>query len=316
MAATPGLCIGFVPAGRPAIVVHGGVGSSPEWSDGCRRAVEGAVGPLQEGGDALDAAVRAVVALEDDGRFNAGSGSVFRMDGKTVEMDAAVMDSRGMMGCVAALRGVKNPVRAARAVADTPHVFFAGEGARELAARRGVSEPHVPSAHARERVRRLLEQVRKDDRADWRAPWRSFDVRANWNFSTPYDEVLRGCDTVGAVAVDRAGRFAVANSTGGASPMLCGRVGDSPIPGCGFWAGPAGAVAATGVGEEIIRSLLARTVYDILSLGRSPLEAARAGVAIVPQGIAVGVLAVSAEGLAWCANREMSTACWPAAAEA
>ncbi len=304
---------GFVAAPRPSILVHGGAGAPAAWSDGCRAVVEAVHIDLAAGGEALDAAVKAVRMMEDDGRYNAGSGSVFRMDGETVEMDAAVMDSRGRMGCVAALREVKNPVRVAREVAETPHVLLAGPGAREFALRRGLGEVHVPSAHARERAARARAILVRGERTEWRPAWRSVDLRALWNFPKPYDEVVGGCDTVGAVVQDREGRFAVATSTGGATPMLCGRVGDSPLPGCGFWAGPAGAVTATGIGEEIIRALLARTVYDFLALGRTPLEAVRAGAALLPAEVSIGIIAIADGGLAWCANRDMALASRPSA---
>lgn len=80
------------------VVAHGGAGSPAELSDGCEKACQAAFALLQEGKSALDAAVEAARILEDDGRFNAGSGSVLRLDGKTIEMDAGVMDSKNNMG--------------------------------------------------------------------------------------------------------------------------------------------------------------------------------------------------------------------------
>jgi L-asparaginase/beta-aspartyl-peptidase (threonine type) len=84
-----------------AIVVHGGAGSPRAHDDGCRLAARRAVEELSLGADALEAAVGAVVAMEADGRFNAGSGAVLCMDGATVEMDASIMDTRGRLGAVA-----------------------------------------------------------------------------------------------------------------------------------------------------------------------------------------------------------------------
>ena len=46
------------------------------------------------------------------------------------------------------------------------------------------------------------------------------------NFRDPDDH-----DTVGAVACDADGNMAYATSTGGITAKMCGRVGDSPIPG-------------------------------------------------------------------------------------
>jgi L-asparaginase / beta-aspartyl-peptidase len=76
--------------GKSAIVVHGGAGSPPSYREGCEKAAALAMSVLEDEGSALDAAIRAVVSMEDDGRFNAGSGSVFCLDGETVEMDAAL----------------------------------------------------------------------------------------------------------------------------------------------------------------------------------------------------------------------------------
>ena len=119
---------------EPIVVVHGGTNSPVEWADGCQAAADAAYAVLRAGGSALDAAVAAVKVMEDDGRFNAGVGSFLRLDGETIETDAGVMDSAGRIGAVAALRGYRHPVDAARAVMDTPHVLLAGEGAGRLAA--------------------------------------------------------------------------------------------------------------------------------------------------------------------------------------
>ena len=104
------------------MVVHGGVGNrsdGEEPRDGCDSAAREGLSLLQQSEEALAAAVRAVVMLEDDERFNAGTGSIRRSDG-SIEMDAAVMDSQGRLGAVCALQRVKNPVLVARRVVDTP----------------------------------------------------------------------------------------------------------------------------------------------------------------------------------------------------
>src|SRR4030042_3853814 len=103
------------------IVVHGGAGSPSPFSDGCKTACESAFSLLEAGKNALDAVVEAARMLEDDGRFNAGSGSALRLDGKKIEMDASVMDSEATLGMVMAIRDVKNPIVVARAVMNTPH---------------------------------------------------------------------------------------------------------------------------------------------------------------------------------------------------
>ncbi len=111
-------------------------------------------------------------------------------------------------------------------------------------------------------------------------------------------------DTVGAVARDRDGRFAAANSTGGVSLMLPGRVGDSPIVGAGLYAGPNGAVATTGVGEEIIRRALSKHVYDRLDRGAN--RACESGLRLFPKSVPIGIIAVDRRGAAEAANRNMA----------
>jgi L-asparaginase/beta-aspartyl-peptidase (threonine type) len=223
-------------------------------------------------------------------------------------MDASVMDSHGGIGCVAAIRRVKNPVLVAREVMKSPHALLCGEGAVGFARACGFEDYYRPSSHARE----VYEEIRKalsDGRfEEMRAAWRSFDLRRHWNFPVSYEKVFAGCDTIGVVALDAAGTLATACSTGGASPMLHGRVGDTPLIGCGFYAGPAAAVATTGIGEEIIRRMLARAVYDRISQGEDVGRACELAVASVPREVPVGVIAISRRGSAIAANRDMAAA--------
>jgi len=291
----------------PIVVVHGGTRSPEEWSDGCLVAAERGAAVLADGGSALDAVVAAVVSLEDDGRFNAGCGSFLRLDGKTIETDAGLMDSDGRIGAVAAMRGVKNPVLAARAVMDTPHLLLAGEGASRFAEARGLEAVRdLPTRAAVARHERVLRILR--ERTSKRPAWRDADLEAIWNFPGDLPEELRPEDTVGAVARDARGMFAAANSTGGAVPMMLGRVGDSPLPGAGFWAGPAGAAATTGIGEEIVRRLAAERVYAAIARGSSPESALDEVVATFPEVFSFGAVAVSADGHGVGANRTMAQA--------
>jgi beta-aspartyl-peptidase (threonine type) len=84
-----------------------------------------------------------------------------------------------------------------------------------------------------------------------------------------------GGGTVGACAIDRAGHVAAATSTGGITFKRPGRVGDTPLPGCGTYADDqAGAASATGHGESIIRVTMSRSLIDRLRAGASAHEAA------------------------------------------
>jgi beta-aspartyl-peptidase (threonine type) len=126
-----------------AIIVHGGAhpvaDDKVEASDrACLAAVEAGATILANGGSALDAVEAAVRVLENDPVFNAGYGSALNADGE-VENDAAVMEGEKLAaGGVASIRGVRNPISAARKVMDTEHVLLSGEGARRFAESAGV----------------------------------------------------------------------------------------------------------------------------------------------------------------------------------
>lgn len=287
------------------IVTHGGVGSPAQFSDGCKAACESAFQLLEKGKSSLDAVIEAARILEDDGRFNAGSGSALRLDGKTIEMDASVMDSRGNIGIVMAIRNVKNPILVARAVIDTPHVALSGEGATAFARRKGFEPFYNVSHHAIERYRRIKQLIKQGELTKMSPNWKGFNIKYLWNFDNfSYEQTF--CDTIGAVAMDKKGVFAVANSTGGFSPMLLGRVGDSAMVGCGFYAGTYGAITATGAGEEIIRKILTKTIYDMISKGEDIKRACIKGIEMFPPEIKIGIIAISKKEFSVVANTEMA----------
>jgi L-asparaginase / beta-aspartyl-peptidase len=264
-----------------AIVVHGGAGRLPtddaraeRMRAGAAAAVEAGHEVLAAGGAALDAVEAAVVVLEDDAEFNAGRGAALTEYGR-VELDASVMDGTSRAaGAVAAVRGVRNPVRAARAVlAEGRHVLLVGAPATEFAATAGL-EFESETWFVTERERLALNRVTESHAAGARG-------------------------TVGAVARDSRGRLAAATSTGGVSGQRLGRVGDSSLIGAGTWADDATvAVSCTGHGESIIRSALAHEVDALLRHRRLDLPQA-CSVAI--EGLGRwgqdgGLIAVSAHG--------------------
>jgi beta-aspartyl-peptidase (threonine type) len=229
-----------------AIVVHGGAGGSisdparvERMRAGAAAAVAAGHAVLAAGGAALDAVEAAVVVLEDDPEFNAGRGAALTEYGR-VELDASMMDgTTRAAGAVAAVRGVRNPIRAARAVlTDGRHVLLVGPPAIEFAATAGLGfESETWFVTERERV--ALARLKEGDAAGARG-------------------------TVGAVARDGEGHLAAATSTGGVSGQRLGRVGDSPLIGAGTWADETVAVSCTGHGESIIRTALAHEVHALL----------------------------------------------------
>src|SRR5262249_34040764 len=152
-------------------------------SDGPEAAAAAALAALERGGSSLDAAIAGTVVLENDPRFNAGTGANIRLDGKTIEMDAALMSGEGRFAAVGAIEGVKNPILVARAVMDsTPHLFLVGEGATRFAHKMGFEDvvPTCPEAEAkyRARMKRLREVFARTDTS-------TYDWRRYWNFPNP-----------------------------------------------------------------------------------------------------------------------------------
>ena len=103
----------------------------------------------------------------------------------------------------------------------------------------------------------------------------------------------------GAQCVDLDGTVAAGASTGGVDVMLPGRVGDTPLIGCGVYAdNEAGAVSMTGLGESIIRVAVAKEISDLLASGLSPLRSANRVLRKVVERIhgTAGVLVLSPDG--------------------
>lgn len=257
------------------VVAHAGTASKPEQKDGTDRAVEAGMRTLKKKSP-VDAVVAACMVLEDDERFNAGTGSNYRFDGRTIEMDAGVMDSRKRYGAVTALRGVKNPVLVARALVELPDNVLAGEGAVAFARRLGL-EPYDPATDkARASWQEAIDMILAGEASDGDNPWDLVKLRECWNYERPFDEVFEGRgkpkaakpraltvphDTIGAVAYD--GKvFAAAASTGGTIATLLGRVGDTPAIGAGLHAGEFGSIACSGRGNVLLRERTATKIHE------------------------------------------------------
>ncbi len=230
------------------VIVHGGAGDFStsdhdisEYKKGVEEAALSGYEALKKG-NALDAVVEAVSSLEDNPLFNAGTGSVLNLDGE-VEADAMVM-FRGNAGAVGALKGTKNPVRVARLVMEkTDHVLLVGEGAYKFA--RLYFNDYNP-----------VTEERKQRFEELKAKFMKGDTRWKKNVT------LFNHGTVGAVAFD--GELAAATSTGGIWLKMKGRVGDTPLVGCGTYCGEKAGLSATGIGENIMRSMFAKSVHDLL----------------------------------------------------
>ncbi len=231
---------------RWSVIVHGGARPIPlaeraRFADGCLQAVTAAAAILSQGGSALDAVEMGVRFLEDMSQFNAGRGSVANAAGD-IEMDAAIMDGETLaLGGVGAIRDVRHPIAVARALLFKPPILLTGSAAGDFAA-----EIHAEPASP------VKESAQGDEG--------------------------HGCDTVGCVARDIHGHLAAAGSTGGIAGKMPGRIGDTPLPGCGLYADDQrGAVACSGDGESIARVMVAAEAIHALA-GASPAQAARSAI--------------------------------------
>jgi L-asparaginase / beta-aspartyl-peptidase len=242
-----------------ALFVHGGAGNDfdsrvDQFRDGVVRAAEAGWKILNESGSALDAVEAAVRVMEDDPTFDAGTGSFINKAGE-VEMDAFIMDGVTLKsGAVAGIQRVKNPVSAARLVLEkTAHSLLVGAGAELFARSHGI-------------------------------PIISMEDLVDRSSTHMIPEEMRGLDTVGAIALDSHGNIAVANSTGGTAGKLPGRVGDTPIIGCGAYAdNRTGAACASGHGESLMKVIFSKSALDFVAAGHSPQSAAEMALALVEE---------------------------------
>ncbi len=205
---------------------------------------------LDQGCSALVAVEQAIRVLERSGHFNAGNGAHKQLDGVR-RMDASIMEGHDLRaGSVASIEGIVHPITAARLVMEeTAHVLLVGSMATKFAEHFAL-ESQLPQASPR-----------------------------NLSYGTILKRMMTAKErhgTVGAVALDRNGTVAAGASTGGIDVMLPGRVGDTPIIGCGVYAdNETGAVSMTGWGESIMRVAAAKSICDGLRQRRSPSVAAR-----------------------------------------
>jgi beta-aspartyl-peptidase (threonine type) len=294
-----------------ALVVHGGAGVTPPdrfeaARHGCGRAALAGWRVLREGGAALDAVQAAIVALEDDPTFNAGTGAVLTTDGRA-QLDAGLMDGKDLnVGAAAGLERVKNPVLLARRILDSPHVLLMGQGAERFAEQQGMA---------------LCEQsdlITPARLQAWRSAYATAESRA---LSAPVGPALSGIGvgeesephgTVGAVALDAHGCIAAGASTGGFFGKYPGRVGDTPLAGCGFYAeNGLGGASSTGHGEHYIRLLLAHRAVEYMAAGQSAQAAASAAMRTLGArtGGTGGIILIDSQGRVGAARNTPAMAC-------
>tara|TARA_S200000501_G_scaffold6608_1_gene5868 strand:- start:1870 stop:2829 length:960 start_codon:yes stop_codon:yes gene_type:complete len=212
---------------------------------------------LEKGVDALSAAVSGVAVEEENPKnTTVGYGGAPDRSG-IVTLDACVMNHIGDCGSVIAVENIVNVARLAKDVMEkTPHVMLAGKGAQEFAISEGYKKED------------LLTQKSKED-------WKK------WLESEDYKPIINieNHDTIGMLCLDKNNNISGACSTSGLAYKMKGRVGDSPIIGSGlFIDNKIGGAVATGLGEEVVKTVGSFLVVELMRQGKSPQEACESAV--------------------------------------
>jgi L-asparaginase len=252
---------------QPKLIIHGGAGSSLKGKGGAEavrkslyKVIEDVYEKLLRGANAREAVIRGCQMLEDDPRFNAGTGSVLQSDGQ-IRMSASLMDGKAMrFSGVINVSRVKNPISLANVLQDSPDRVLSDHGSMEL-----LREMNAPVYNPLTDLR--LEEWMLERQGNFNRTMAS--VVAERELVTA-SEARRG--TIGVVALDSQGALAVGTSTGGKGFERIGRVSDSAMP-AGNYANRHAAVSCTGIGEDIIEECVAAKVVVRVTDGLSLQEA-------------------------------------------
>lgn len=229
-------------------------------------------------GKSLDAVEAGAVSIENEISCCVGLGGNPDRDGK-VTLDACIMDHQFNCGGVAGLERIRNPISVARKVMEeTPHVLLVGEGAQQFAVSQGfVLESDKLSSDADAAYKEWLKESKYEpviniEQSQLKGTNKSHDSAA--------PKKIKGGsfnhDTMGLIALDNMGHLAGACTTSGMAFKMRGRVGDSPLIGNGLYVdSKAGAVVATGQGEEVIRTSGAHLISELMREGKSPTKACK-----------------------------------------
>ncbi|MDO6471428.1 isoaspartyl peptidase/L-asparaginase family protein [Maribacter sp. 1_MG-2023] len=236
---------------------------------------------LEKGGTALDAVHQGVMVEENDlNNSTVGNGGRPDRDGN-VTLDACIMDKDGNCGAVLAMQNIANPISVARKVMEeTPHVMLAGKGAEQFAYEQGFEKTDL---------------LTEESKQAWE----------EWKKTSQYKPIINieNHDTIGMLAIDADGDIAGACTTSGMAYKMAGRVGDSPIIGAGLFVdNEVGGATATGVGEEVVRTVGSFLIVELMRQGKSPQEACEEGVKRIiaknkdKQDFQIGFIAINKKG--------------------
>ncbi len=236
---------------------------------------------LRDGGNSLDAVEQGVRIEEADvDNQTVGVGGRPDRDGN-VTLDACIMDKAGNCGAVLAMQNIAHPVSVARKVMEeTPHVMLAGKGAEQFAYEMGFEKTD------------LLTEKSKQEWLEWKK-------------TSKYEPIINieNHDTIGMLAIDKNGDISGACTTSGMAYKMAGRVGDSPIIGAGLFVdNEVGGATATGVGEEVVRTVGSFLIVELMRQGKSPQAACEEGVKRIiaknqeKQDFQIGFIAINKNG--------------------
>jgi N4-(beta-N-acetylglucosaminyl)-L-asparaginase len=244
-------------------------------------ATAGAWLALQDGKSALDAIEAGCMVEEANAEGQSvGIGGLPDRDGN-VTLDACIMNKEGNYGAVVYLQNIKHPISVARKVMeDTPHVILAGKGAEQFAIESGY------------KTEDLLTDASKK-------AWEK------WKETSEYKPVINieNHDTIGMLVIDSKGDIAGGCTTSGLAYKMAGRVGDSPIIGSGlFIDNEVGGATATGLGEEVLKTVGCFLIVELMRQGKSPQEACEEAIGRIVaknesiKDFQVGYIAVNKKG--------------------
>lgn len=236
---------------------------------------------LQEGKSSLEAIEQGCMIEEANAEGQSvGLGGLPDRDGN-VTLDACIMNKEGDYGAVVCMQNIIHPISVARKVMeDTPHVILAGKGAEKFAVSTGFKRENL-----------LTEASKK--------AWEE------WKKTSEYKPIINieNHDTIGMLAIDKNGDIAGGCTTSGLAYKMAGRVGDSPIIGSGlFIDNEIGGATATGLGEEVLKTVGSFLIVELMRQGKSPQEACEEAIKRIIkkspnfENFQVGYIAVNKKG--------------------
>ncbi len=256
---------------QPKLIIHGGAGTSLHAEsivESVRKSLHSIVEEvyelLNQGGSAMDAVMKGCQLLEDEPRFNAGTGSVLQSDGQ-IRMSASLMEgtAQRFSGVINVSR-IKNPSELAKLLQEETDRVLSDHGATEF-----LRELQMPSYDPLTEIR--LQEWIQERRSQFHLH-RTMGVVAEPEIAIPImpQEARRG--TIGVVALDSTGNLVTGTSTGGKGLERIGRVSDSAMP-AGNYANGHAAISCTGIGEDIIDECLAARIVVRVTDGMSLKQA-------------------------------------------